>query len=68
MADPCSGKSGGLEVHRVHRNRRVAAFLPIRIVGDAAAFLAPIIGANLPVPGIFREAALGASMLTELAA
>ena len=50
MADSCSDKSGGLEVHRVHRNRRVAAFLPIRIVGDAPTFLAAIVGANLPVP------------------
>jgi hypothetical protein len=50
MPDPCSGKSGRLEVHRVYGDRRIAAFLPIRIVGYAPTFLAPIIGANLPVP------------------
>jgi hypothetical protein len=59
MTDACSDKSGRLEVHCVHRNRRVAAFLPVLIVGDAAAFLAAIIVANLPVPGIFRKAAFG---------
>ena len=50
MPDPCSDKSGRLEVHRVHRNRLITAFLPIRIVCDATTFLASIIGANLSVP------------------
>jgi hypothetical protein len=50
MPDPHSDKSRRLEVHRVHRNGRVAAFLPIRVVCDATTFLASIIGANLPVP------------------
>ena len=50
MPDPCSDKSGRLEVHRVHRNRRISVFPPIRVVGDAPTFLASIIGANLPVP------------------
>ena len=50
MPYPHSDKSGRLEVHRVHRNSRVAAFLPISIVCDAATFVASIIGANLPVP------------------
>ena len=59
MPDPHSDKSRRLEVDRVHGNGRVTAFLPIRIVGDAAAFLASIIGANLPIPRIFRKAAFG---------
>jgi hypothetical protein len=50
MSDPHSDKSRRLEVDRVHRNRRVTAFLPIRIVCNATTFLASIIGANLPVP------------------
>jgi hypothetical protein len=50
MPDPRSDKSGRLEVDRVHRNGRVTAFLPIRIVRDAATFLASIIVANFPVP------------------
>ena len=50
MPDPCSDESGRLEVHRVHRNRRITVFLPIRVVGDAPTFLASIIGADFPVP------------------
>jgi hypothetical protein len=50
MPDPHTDKSRRLEVDRVHRNGRVTAFLPIRIVCDATTFLASIIGANLPVP------------------
>ena len=50
MSNPHSDKSRRLEVDRVHREGRVTAFLPIRIVCDATTFLASIIGANLPVP------------------
>ena len=50
MPDPHSDKSRRLEVDRVHRNRRVTAFLPIPIVCNATTFLASIIDANLPVP------------------
>jgi hypothetical protein len=50
MSDPYSDKSRRLEVDRVHRNGRVTAFLPIRIVCNATTFLASVIGANLPVP------------------
>ena len=50
MSDPHPDKSRRLEVDHVHRDRRVTAFLPIRIVCNATTFLASIIGANLPVP------------------
>jgi hypothetical protein len=50
MPYPHADKRRRLEVDRVHRNGRVTAFLPIRIVCDATTFLASIIGANLPVP------------------
>ena len=50
MPDPHSDKSRRLEVDRIHRNGRVTASLPIRIVCDATTFLASIVGANLSVP------------------
>ena len=53
MSDPRSDKSRRFEIDRVHRNGRVTAFPPIRVVCNATTFLASIIRANLPVPRIF---------------
>ena len=59
MADPRSDENGRLEVDRVHGNRRITAPFSVRVVSNAAAFPAPVIGPNLPVPRIFRKAAFG---------